>query len=623
MLDLARQHYQEGRLAEAAACCGKILGTKPRDFQALHLLARVRMGQGKYNEAAYLLAAALGSGSPTESDEVAALSDMAAAELAQHHTEFAIEYCQRALTIRPNDAATLHTLGNVLYEVGKFDEAIEAYRQGLAVLPRSAGILNNLGNALRAAGRLPEAVEVYRQAVALRPDHVLLHNNLGQALSLLDRNQEAAESHRRALAIDPNDPETLIGLGNALRRMKQSEAAYEQYEEACRYYRHALLLRPEDRAAISGLGGALLGLFRHVEAVPYLEQALAMRPDDTDAHIALGNALLGANRNVEALQHYEYAEANGAASPGLRLNQSLALLAIGRWSEGWEKLEARFTAPGAFPDLTLPPDVQFWRGEDITGKTILLQAEQGLGDTIHMVRYAPLVTECGARVIVRVQPLLAKLIAEMQGIQSVLTGYDETPEIDLICPLMSLPLAFGTQIETIPANVPYLHVPPLHRARWRSQLGERTRPRIGLAWRGQQHLPFRSMGLTTLVPLLQCQQFEFHSLQRDMTDGDRACLSANPLLIDHSTDLQDFADTAAIADEMDLVISIDTAVAHLAGALARPLWVMLPFSCDFRWLIDREDCPWYPTARLFRQKRQGDWDQVVAEIVQQIRAFAS
>jgi tetratricopeptide (TPR) repeat protein len=619
MLDLALQHYQEGRLAEAAACCGEILGSKPRDFQALHLLGRVRIGQGKFNEAAYVLAAALGSASATEADTAAALRDMATAELAQHHTEFAVDYCRRALAIQPNNAATLQTLGNALYEAGRFDDAIAVYRQGLAVAPHSAGILNNLGNALRAAGRLDEAVEAYREAVALRPDHALLHNNLGQAFCLLDRNQEAADCHRRASAIDPDDPETLIGLGNALRRMKQSDAAREQYEEeACEHYRHAVRLRPDDPAAISGLGGALLGLFRHVEAVPYLERAVAQRPADNDAHITLGNALLGANRNLEALQHYEFAEANGAASPGLRLNQALALLGIGRWSEGWEKLEARFSAPGAFPDLTLPKDTRFWRGENIEGKTILLQGEQGLGDTIHMVRYAPLVAERGAKVIVRVQPVLGKLIAEMLGVDTVLTGYEEAPEVDLVCPLMSLPLALGTEVETVPANVPYLSVPLLYRARWRTELGERTRPRIGLAWRGQQHLPFRSIPLATLAPLLQCQQFEYHSLQNQTTEADRAWLAANPLLIDHAADLRDFADTAAIADEMDLVISIDTAVAHLAGALARPLWVMLPFSSDFRWLIDREDCPWYPTARLFRQKRQGEWDSVVAEIVQQV-----
>ena len=619
MLDLALQHYQAGRLAEAAACCGEILGARPHDFKALHLLGRVRMGQGKYNEAAYLLAAALGSGSATEADTAAALSDMAAAELAQHHTEFAFDYCRRALAIQPNNAAILQTFGNALYEASRFDEAIEVYRQGLAMVPNSAGILNNLGNALRAAGRLEEAVESYRQAVVLRPDHALLHNNLGQALCLLDRNAEAAECHRRALAIDPDDPEALIGLANALRRMMQPEAARERYEEVGEYYRRALRLRPNHPAAISGLGGALLGMFRHVEAVPYFEQAVALRPDDNDAHIALGNALLGANRNLEALQHYESAEKNGAASEGLRLNQSLALLGIGRWSEGWGKFEARFTAPGAFPDLTLPEDAWFWRGEDIRGKTILLQAEQGLGDTIHMVRYAPLVAERGAKVIVRVQPVLGKLIAGMQGVDSVLTGFEEAPELDLVCPLMSLPLAFGTEVATIPANVPYLHVAPLYRARWRAQLGERTRPRIALAWRGQQHLPFRSMPLATLAPLLRCQQFEFHGLQKEMTDADRAWLEANPLLIDHSADLQDFADTAAIADEMDLVVSIDTAVAHVAGALARPLWVMLPFSSDFRWLIDRDDCPWYPTARLFRQKRPGEWDQVVAAVVQQIR----
>jgi tetratricopeptide (TPR) repeat protein len=558
----------------------------------------------------------LALGAPDDDAAISALNDLAAAALAQRHFDKAVDCFRRILAIRPAEPATLQSLGNALYDAGRFEEAIAAYRQGIAAAPNSAGIYNNLGNALRAAGRLEAAVEAYRSAVGLRPDHVLLHNNLGQALSLLDRDDEAAASHRRALAINANDPDALIGLGNRLRKGKQPDVAEHHFQEACDHYLHALRIRPDDVAALIGVGSALLGLFRHPEAVPYLERALARRPDDNDTRIALGNALLGANRNTEALAQYREAEKHTADTAALRLNQALALLTIGGWSEGWELLESRFSVPQVFPGMELPRDAQFWRGEDIAGKTILLQGEQGLGDTIHLVRYTPLVAGRGARVVLRVQPLLGKLLGGMRGVDTVLTGADTAPAVDVVCPLMSLPRAFSTDLGTIPANVPYLAAPEPYRLLWRTLLGERGRPRIGVTWRGQQHLPHRSMPLAQLAPLLQRTDYEFHGLQKQMTDADRAWLTANPLLIDHSEDLQDFADTAAVAEEMDLVISIDTSVAHLAGALARPLWIMLPFAADFRWLLDRTDSPWYPTARLFRQARAGDWSSVILAVTE-------
>jgi tetratricopeptide (TPR) repeat protein len=615
MLDLALQHYRAGRFAEAAACCSRVLNQSPRDLHALHLLGRVRMGEHHYDQAAYFLTAALGVGPPDDA-AVSLLSDLAAAELAQGRIDSAIDCFRRILAIRPADPATLQKYGNALYDAGRIDEAIATYRQGVATAPNSAGIYNNLGNALRAGGLLDEAVAAYRSAVSLWPDHGLMHNNLGQALYMLDRNEEAAECHRRTLAISPNDADALIGLGNALRKGKQPGVAEPSLQEACDHYLHALRSRPDDASAQIGMGNALLGLFRHAEAVPYLERALAQHPEDNDTRIALGNALLGANRDVEALAQYREAEKHTTDTAALRLNQALALLTIGGWSEGWELLDARFSVPQVFPGLELPRDVRFWRGEDIAGKTILLQGEQGLGDTIHMVRYAPLVAARGAKVVLRVQPGLGKLLGGMRGVDTVLTGFDAAPEVDAVCPLMSLPRAFKTDLATLPAKVPYLTAPEPYRLLWRTLLGERKRPRVGLAWRGQQHLPHRSMPLAQLAPLLQRADCEFHGLQKEMTDADRAWLAAHPLLIDHSDELSDFADTAAIAEAMDVVISIDTSVAHLAGALARPLWVMLPFAADFRWLLDRTDSPWYPTARLFRQARAGDWNSVVLAVTE-------
>ena len=531
----------------------------------------------------------------------------------QHHQAGrfaeAIEACQRTLAIRPNDPATLQTLGNALLALQRVDEAIDAYSRGLFAQPNSAGLHINLANALRTAGRLEEAVISYRSAILVFPKRAQSHSELGYVLCLLERHEEAVQPYRQALALNPDDANSLIGLASALLVLKE-------YEEACEHFQHALRLRPDDTSVLYGLGCSLLAQFRHKDAVPYLERAVALRPEHNDTRAALGNALLGANRNAEALLHYRAAEESNKDAPGLQLNQALALLGNGAWSEGWQRFEARFSVPDAFPDLDQLKDARIWRGEDIAGRTILLQAEQGFGDTIHCVRYAPLVAERGAKVVLRVQYQLAKLVAEMPGVDTLLTNYDPMPEIDLVCPLMSLPHAFGTEIATVPANVPYLKTPSAYRLLWQTLLGGvRRRPRIGVAWRGQQHLPHRSMPLAKLAPLLQCAGYEFHGLQKEPAEADREWLAANPLLIDHSAELLDFADTAAIAEEMDLVISIDTSVAHLAGALARPLWIMLPSSGDYRWLLDRADTPWYPTARLFRQIRPGDWDQVVADVV--------
>jgi tetratricopeptide (TPR) repeat protein len=531
----------------------------------------------------------------------------------QHHQAGrfaeAIEACRHTLAIHPNDAATLQTLGNALLALQRVDEAIEAYRQGLFAQPNSAGLHINLANALRTAGRLEEAVISYRSAILVYPKRAQSYSDLGHVLCLLERHEEAVQPYRQALVLNPDDANTLIGLASVLLVLKE-------YEDACEHFQRALRLRPDDTSVLYGLGCSLLAQFRHKDAVPYLERAAELRPEHNDTRAALGNALLGANRNAEALLHYRTAEESNKDAAGLQLNQALALLGNGAWSEGWQRFEARFSAvPEALPGLDLPKDAVFWRGEDIAGRTILLQAEQGFGDTILCVRYAPLVAERGAKVVLRVQYQLAKLVAEMRGIDTLLTNIDPTPAIGLVCPLMSLPLAFGTEIATVPGNVPYLKTPSAYRLLWQTLLGVRRRPRIGVAWRGQQHLPHRSMPLAKLAPLLQCASYEFHGLQKEMTEADREWLAANPLLIDHSAELQDFADTAAIAEEMDLVISIDTSVAHLAGALARPLWIMLPFSGDFRWLLDRGDSPWYPTARLFRQERPGDWDQVVADVV--------
>ncbi len=615
MLDMALDHFKAGRLAEAADCCGKLLNRTSRDFQALHLLGRIRIKQGAFDEAVFFLSAALGAGSPDPNDTVATLNDLVSAELAQGHIEAAIDHAQRALDIQPGNPVALQALGNALYDAERFDEAIGIYHQRLAAQPNSADIYNNLANALHASGKLEQAAEAYRHAVTLRPDTAELHANLGHVLCLLERIDEAVECYRRAIAIDPNDADIRALLGALLRPRKE-------FAEACEHYRHAVRLRPDEPEVLFGLGAALLGQSRCEEALGPLQRAAALRPAHADTRQALGHALAGVNRVPEALSEYRAGRTLLPDAPELMHNEACALVMVGNWAEGWRGMEARLSVKHDPPLLELPEDMPHWRGETaIDGKTILLEAEQGLGDTLLMVRYVPLVARQGARVLLRVQPLLGKLLADLPGAGAVQTAYDALPVADMACPLMSLPRAFGTELATVPAAVPYIRTPPIYRMLWRTLLGKRTRPRIGIAWRGRQHLPYRTMPLAALEPLLRRTDIEFHGLQLDIPVAEREWLDANPLLIDHRTELKDFADTAAIIEELDLTITIDTAVAHLAGALARPVWVMLPLCPEFRWLTDRNDSPWYPTARLFRQQREGDWAGVVADVVKALAAL--
>jgi len=339
------------------------------------------------------------------------------------------------------------------------------------------------------------------------------------------------------------------------------------------------------------------------------------RCDKREDSIPDGFAL---NRHVEALQQYRLARSVAPDLAELRQAEGVTMAALGMWTGAWERFEARLSLPGL--RNAFPAGIPHWRGEtDIAGRSILVHAEQGLGDTLQMVRYVPTLAARGARVVLRVQPLLGKLMAGFPGAASVQTFSDAVPSVDVQCPMFSLPFVFGTTMSDVPAQVPYLRVAPEYLLLWQALLGPRRRTRIGVAWRGRQHLPLRSMPVAALAPLMARTDLEIHVIQKDVSAPDRDWLAEHGA-IDHSTNLKDFADTAALITHLDLVLTIDTSVAHLAGALGQQVWIMLPFSADWRWLVGRSDSPWYPTARLFRQARPGDWDGVVTAVVQSLSA---
>ncbi len=457
-------------------------------------------------------------------------------------------------------------------------------------------LLVTRGNAALAAGEAGIAADCYRAALAASPDHPALLYNLGNALRAGGDVAGAEAALRRSLALLPDQPAAHNNLGNLLR-------AAGRPAEALEAYRHALYLTPTDGQVRGNLGTALLDLHRPQEAEVWLAQAVAADPSDAQCRLNLGAALMLLRDPAAALAQYCQARVLAPDMSDAVLGEGIARITLGDWIAGWEAYEARLRDPRLrlHATDTLGPR---WHGpEPIRGRTLLLLSEQGYGDTLQFCRYIPLLHRRGARVVLRVpQPLLTVL----RGLADTIAGPgDGLPRFDAWCPLMSLPRAFATTPETVPAAAT-LAADPAGQRVWRRRLGPRRGLRVGLAWAGNADHPLdalRSLPQDALTPLLDVPGIEGHALQPDARPAD-ARIRAHP-------DIADFADAAALAGLMDVVISVDTAIAHLAATLGKRVWILLPYAADFRWLLDRTDTPWYPSARLFRQARPRDWVGVV------------
>lgn len=436
------------------------------------------------------------------------------------------------------------------------------------------------------------------------------------ALIAIERKDFAAAEGwlRASLVIEPDEPTTLNNLGEVLRHL-------DRFEDAIACYRRAIAQVPDYAEAYDNTGCALVMAGQPEAALPWHRRAIALKQDFALARERLGSVLIGLNRHEEDLRALRRGLARDPDVAKLRLSEAWVLLALGRYDLGWKALEARW-----IPRKDGPPAVDRhgdhprWRGRGkLAGRTIVIHAEQGNGDTIQFCRYGPLLNRRGARVIVEVQHTLVDLLRSLDGVSAVVPMDADVGPFDWHCPLMSLPLGFRTTVESIPAEVPYLTAPADRVAAWRARLGPRTgRRRIGIAWAGNPdhgQNRTRSVPLARLAPLLDRTDCEFHIAITPVPPADRAAVDARANLVDYSTALGDFADTAALLSLMDLVISVDTSVAHLGGALGLPTWVLLPFSAEWRWLVGRADSPWYPTARLFRQAAPSDWDSVVRAVI--------
>ena len=477
----------------------------------------------------------------------------------------------RPPTKNPNDAAREVAAsiahGHALSRLGDWAQAAARYHAALDLAPDSAEAYFHLANARAQMGDMSGAIDSLGNALAFAPDHVGAHTSLGHLLRATGQPAAALEEYRRALYLTPRDPVTRFNIAIALGDLDRLE-----------------------------------------EAVVWLTQSA--EAGHAPALSALGTTHLNLGQPDAALRWFRLARQAGDNAPLVRLGEGLSLLTMGELAAGWEGYEAR---PVPTPFIGGRDSLLRWNGtQPIAGRTLLIWAEQGLGDSIMFARYLPLLRQRGARVVLTVQAPLLALMADLAD-QVVPEG--STVTFDLHCPLPSLPRAFGTELATIPAHMPYLRTDIERLKRWHTRLG--PRPRVGLVWAGNpDHAADRHRSLTRadIAPLLATPGINWHILQKAVAADDEVALSDLPAVHAPGPGFADFADTAACISALDLVVTVDTSVAHIAGALGKPCWIMLPHAADFRWLRDRTDSPWYPSVRLFRQPRRSDWASVIADI---------
>jgi tetratricopeptide (TPR) repeat protein len=608
-LQRAMEAYREGRLNEAAFSCRLVLAVDKKQFDATHLLGLIEFQRDQLSEAHAFFRQAV----KINPRSVHALSNLALVLQRLDRHDEALINLNKALAIEPSNALALNNRGHILWRLKRLEEALKSLDQALAVKPDYDDALCNRGNVLVELQRFEEALACYDRALSMAPQDAPTWNNRANTLLALGRRSEAMASYDRAQQLDPCDLSILKDRGSAL--------YYEnRHEEAISCFDQALALKPGDIYFIYKRGTVLAKLNRYEEALACFDHALAAQPDNVDALDNRGSVLAALQRAAEAIASYDRALAIKPETAEAHWNRGLTLLRVGDYEHGWDEYEWRWKLPDVQHqprDFSQPQ----WLGEPIRGKTILLHAEQGFGDTIHFLRYVPLVAGLGAKVIVEVQRELRSLASRIEGASLVLNRGEALPSFDYHCPLLSLPRAFKTRLETIPSKTPYLTAASEKLSTWDELLVRSGKPRIGIAWAGNATFSgdaTRSIGLQRLAPLLSLPHFQFVSLQKDLRAGDDEILRKHPDVVDLGNRLVDFSDTAAIMSLLDLVISSDTAIVHLAGALGRPVWVLLEHLPEWRWLLGRDDSPWYPSARLFRQPASGDWESVVSRVVGEV-----
>jgi tetratricopeptide (TPR) repeat protein len=681
ILRAAFAQHQAGALPAACDLYRQVLTLRPADHDALHLLGVARAALGETAEGIALIqqAIAVNPGAPSPHFNLGGLL------LAQGHTELALRAFLACVALSPNHIAAHTAAARTLHALGRSAEAVDYYARALALVPTDAAIWSGLGATLYASGRLEEALQSYDQVLRLRPGDADAYYSRGCVLLRQQAYDMAEEAFKAALAVQPDHPMALLNLGFAQEAQARGQDALATFEHlltldpqnrAARLqrglllgalHRHveavealttvldalpdqlealaarggafwtledwdraaadldrALLLDPNNVAALIGRGNVFHDGQQYGAALACYDQALALDPDDLTALMNKGGSLQSLQRHAEALATYQTALAVRPGHPDALMGVSLCQLRAGAWRAGWRGYETRRRQQPWTDALTTFSGPPWDEVSDIRGKRVLLASEQGLGDTIQFGRFAHRVAERGASVILGVEKPLARLMRNVSGVSEIAVQGETSPAYDLYVPLMSLIAALDLDMDAVATGGPYLRADPQAVSTWRGRLATLPGLKVGLAWAGDprrhDRTAFlmdrrRSIALDLLAPVLAVAGVTFVSLQKGLVAG--------PPIVDWTDELADFADTAALIEALDLVISVDTAVAHVAGALGRPVWMLNRFDRCWRWMWDRTDTPWYPTMRLFTQTTPGVWADVLAEVAEALAQAAS
>ncbi|MBN1819006.1 MAG: tetratricopeptide repeat protein [Sedimentisphaerales bacterium] len=612
LLHQALACFQRGREDSVESLCAQVLQDHPDHPDALHLLGLSAYRRGKYHAAVDLIRRALQGGQTRPG----LLNSLAAALHADGQLDPAEQTCRQLLQLNPQCEEAFNTLGMIYQQQDRTDLAEEAFRQAIAIRPNYADAHNNLGVILNQKWQCAAAIEHYRIALDMRPQDPSLHNNLGIALYRMGHFDQALESHSSALRLAPSFAEAYYHRGMVL-------AAMDRPQEAISDYQTAIRLQPGLADAFNSLGMVLVRCVRWDEAIEAFRRAIELDHDFAQAYYNLANTFRTVGHCREAITMYDQAIALLPAFADAYWNRSTAYLLSGQLANGWKDYQWRHRAGldlAVYPHSLGKP---CWDGSSFIGKTLLVHYEQGYGDSIQFLRYLPMVKARGGRVLLEERPALLALLQGYPHVDQFLAAGSRPPSpdrYDLHISLLDLPQVFHTTLQTIPNQVPYLWPDPDKVSLWRSRLpGDGFR--IGIVWAGSPHHgndANRSCPLNLFLSLSQIPGIRLISLQKEIQQADQSIIMENFPILHLGSALNDFGDTAAVIASVDLVISVDTAVAHLAGALGKEVWTLLPFAPDWRWMLHRTDSPWYPTMRLFRQSAWGDWDSVFQKVLAEL-----
>ena len=622
-IENAVQYHQGGHLPLAEKLYKKVLQNDPNNPVALHSLGIIAHQRGNHDTAVELIGKAIENNPQiSQFHNTIGLVFEALGKFKE-----AVAAYQQAVSIKPDYAEAYHNMAVALQSQGQYSAAVEKCKQAVSLKPDYAEAYNTMGFSMEKQEQYADAIENYKKAIQFKPDFVEAYNHLGVVLNAQERSAEAIENYKQALRLDPDYAEVYNNLGIALKDQ-------EQFSEAIANFEQAIRLEPDFAEAYYNLANSLRDEARCTEAIQNYRQAVRFKPDFAEAYNHLGVVLNAQGgyaeviENDEAIENYRRALQIDPNFAEAHWNLSLVLLRTGRLTEGWKEYEWRLNPE---LDITTYPhcyEKPRWDGSCFKSKRLLVHYEQGLGDTLHFVRYLPMVKARGGTVILEVRKPLYRLLQGFPGVDELIeASFDNKPAVkfDYHVSLMDLPKIFATTLETIPAEVPYIHACPTKAEYWRKKLASADF-KVGIVWAGSPthgNDRYRSCTLKYFAPLTKIDGVRLYGLQKGEAAAQAEEMADEMAITNLGTEFEDFTDTAAAIENLDLVISVDTSVLHLAGAMGKPVWVLLPFAPEWRWMLNRQDSLWYPTMKLLRQKKWGQWEPVFQRAAEELRIMAA